>query len=215
MFLHSKMLYYDVEPFLFYVLTEFDGQECKVIGYFSKEKRSASDYNVSCILTLPIYQRRGYGVFLIDFSYLLTQVEGKLGSPEKPLSDLGLVTYRSYWKMRVAKALLEITTPISINAIAKSTSMVCDDVISTLESLSVFKYDPLKKKYVLQLKRDELENVYKAWNIKHPQRVNPKLLRWTPYLGEEQISNLLLKENILIPLPQKRLLDNSHHLDSV
>lgn len=78
MFLGHKTLYYDVEPFLFYVLTEND--ECGVhfVGYFSKIKNSsngasgannnANCNNLSCLLTLPNHQRKGYGNFLIDFS---------------------------------------------------------------------------------------------------------------------------------------------------
>lgn len=68
MFLDHKSLFYDVEPFLFYVMTEVDEFGAHFIGYFSKEKRSPKDYNVSCIMTLPVRQRKGWGNLLIEFS---------------------------------------------------------------------------------------------------------------------------------------------------
>ena len=36
LFLDHKTLYFDVEPFWFYVLTEVDRQGCHLVGYFSK-----------------------------------------------------------------------------------------------------------------------------------------------------------------------------------
>uniref|UniRef100_A0A672R5Y2 Histone acetyltransferase n=1 Tax=Sinocyclocheilus grahami TaxID=75366 RepID=A0A672R5Y2_SINGR len=73
LFLDHKTLYYDVEPFLFYVMTEADNTGCHLVGYFSKEKNSFLNYNVSCILTMPQYMRQGYGKMLIDFSeYMLS-----------------------------------------------------------------------------------------------------------------------------------------------
>ena len=57
LFLDHKTLFFDVEPFLFYVLCQVDKYGDHIVGYFSKEKYSEEGYNLSCILTLPPYQR--------------------------------------------------------------------------------------------------------------------------------------------------------------
>jgi hypothetical protein len=82
MFLDHKSLFYDVEPFLFYVITEVDDFGARFVGYFSKEKRSPKDYNVSCIMTLPVRQRQGWGNLLIDFSAFLVHGRALNGTPD-------------------------------------------------------------------------------------------------------------------------------------
>ena len=122
MFLDHKSLFYDVEPFLFYVIAETDDDGAHFVGYFSKEKLSPKNYNVSCIMTLPVRQRQGWGNLLIDFStcplpsritgalttslgYLLSKKEHRAGSPEKPLSALGALGYKNYWTLSLMRYL--------------------------------------------------------------------------------------------------------------
>lgn len=79
-----------------------------------QEKESPDGNNVACILTLPPYQRKGYGKFLIAFSYELSKIEETVGSPEKPLSDLGKLSYRSYWSWVLLDILRNFRGTVSI-----------------------------------------------------------------------------------------------------
>ncbi|KAE8144754.1 hypothetical protein BDV25DRAFT_87084 [Aspergillus avenaceus] len=182
LFLGSKTLYYDVEPFLFYIMTEFDDLGCHFVGYFSKEKRPSSANNVSCILTLPIHQRKGYGNLLIDFSYLLTRIEGKTGSPEKPLSDMGLVSYRNYWRLILSYQLRGQKSPLSIVELSERTGMTADDIVSGLEALRALVRDPVTKTYALRLDYKYFEECIRGWESKGYVQLNPDALVWTPYI---------------------------------
>jgi hypothetical protein len=180
MFLDHKTLYYDVEPFLFYVMTECDSEGCHFAGYFSKEKKSPLNYNVSCIVTLPIFQRKGYGHMLIDFSYLLSRKEGKIGSPEKPLSDFGLLTYRSYWKNAILDRLILHPSMITINDLSRETSITVDDLISTLHWLGFLRYSD-EQGYFIQANDQLLEEHARKRKEKPLPQIDASCLRWTPF----------------------------------
>lgn len=85
LFLDHKTLVNCIRGFLFYVLTEKDEAGHKICGYFSKYKDNSFGNNLSCILMLPFHQRKGYGKFIINFSYALSKKEKIVGTPETPL----------------------------------------------------------------------------------------------------------------------------------
>lgn len=200
LFLGSKTLYYDVEPFLFYVLCEYDDMGYHFVGYFSKEKRASSQNNVSCILTLPIHQRKGYGNLLIDFSYLLTRVEGKCGSPEKPLSDMGLVSYRNYWRLVMCRYLIQQVSEdrhekrgLSVKQISDNTGMTADDVISALEGLRCLVRDPATQLYAFRVDIEFCKQYIAKWESKNYVQLDSSALTWTPYvMGRSNATNFEL-----------------------
>ncbi|KAK4054255.1 Histone acetyltransferase [Microbotryomycetes sp. JL201] len=176
-FLDHKTLYYDVDPFLFYVMCARDDTGVHVIGYFSKEKESAENYNVACILTLPQYQRMGYGKLLIEFSYELSKIEGKLGSPEKPLSDLGLLSYRAYWAETIVDVLLQTRDDISVDEIANKTALTHADIMHTCQVLQMLKF--AKGQHHLVVSQAVIEQHERA-KSKARRRIEPSKLIWKP-----------------------------------
>ncbi|CAL1706827.1 unnamed protein product [Somion occarium] len=176
-FLDHKTLYYDVTPFMYYVMCHRDSTGCHIIGYFSKEKESADNYNVACILTLPQHQRHGYGKLLIEFSYELSKKEGKLGSPEKPLSDLGLLGYRAYWAETIIDLLLSTSDDISIDDIAQRTSITHADVMNTCTTLQLFKH--YKGQHVISIP-ESLQERHKKAIEKRKRKIHPEYLQWKP-----------------------------------
>lgn len=158
LFLDHKTLTYEVDPFLFYCMCEYDDEGYQIGGYFSKEKEFSKNWeaevitndkaerernynNLSCILVLPFHQRKGYGKFLISFSYELGIIEGKQGTPERPLSDLGHKTYTSWWSWRLLTLLKDFKgEEVSIQYLAEKTGILQSDIINLFESFKILRY---------------------------------------------------------------------------
>ncbi|CAG8519498.1 3048_t:CDS:2 [Racocetra fulgida] len=98
-------------------------------------------------------------------THQLSKREHKIGSPERPISDLGIKGYHSYWKRTILKILQEHTTNlykvqegassmngdetshndngrfmITINEISLMTSIRREDIICTLQEMGFLKY---------------------------------------------------------------------------
>jgi hypothetical protein len=86
------------------------------------------------------HQRKGYGRFLIAMSYELSRKEGRVGTPERPLSDLGKLSYRSFWRDTILDVLAETTLnktgSLSVNDIRAHTMIKSEDIIATLQVMA-------------------------------------------------------------------------------
>jgi len=178
LFLDHKTLYYDVDPFLFYVLCELDEDGYHTVGYFSKEKNCQDNYNLACILVLPAFQRKGYGKFLIAFAYQLSRLEGKMGTAERPLSDLGAVSFKSYWTKAVLDVLRDSKNDISVQDISERTNMLPSDISDTLKQLGLLQY--WKGSHYICANPKVVEDHWRAIANQRTLDVDPKYLHWQP-----------------------------------
>ncbi|KAK6737817.1 hypothetical protein RB195_020117 [Necator americanus] len=132
LWLENKVIFMDVEPFDFYVLTIFDGEGFRVLGYFSKQCTYLK-HNLSCFCVFPCYQGNGYGTFLVDF---------KPSGPERPFSATGLLVYRKYWCNAlihyIYKRVLDVgweNLHLSLEEVANDTGIEVQEIVQTLASL--------------------------------------------------------------------------------
>ncbi|KAA0202705.1 hypothetical protein HAZT_HAZT001424 [Hyalella azteca] len=123
-----------------------------------QEKNSFLNYNVSCIMTLPPYQRKGFGRLLIDFS-------------------------ASYWKDLLLNYLSSYSDPnISIKDMSAEMAVNSYDIVSTFQYMGMMKY--WKGKHIL-LKRQDLLEEFVARRKKRRQdhaEIDDRYLNWRPYV---------------------------------
>jgi histone acetyltransferase MYST1 len=150
-------------------------------------------------MTLPTHQQKGYGRLLIELSkqvlvlciaslvcwflfyigYELSKSEGKIGSPEKPLSPLGNLGYQSYWASTIISLLLHFRGDVTISEICKGTCIHEEDVIGTLSRLGLLRYR--KQKSHIQhifVTQEMIDEALVKFNIKLGRKLDPENIRW-------------------------------------
>ncbi|KAF2739523.1 acyl-CoA N-acyltransferase [Polyplosphaeria fusca] len=117
-------------------------EEKQVVGFFSKEKMSWDNNNLACILVFPPWQKQGLGQVLMGASYEISRREGRLGGPEKPLSDLGRRAYIHYWSTTLARAILGAPSKktLTVLDLRNETYIVPEDIIATLQAMDVLEH---------------------------------------------------------------------------
>lgn len=95
----------------------------------------------------------------MSLSYEISKREQKLGSPEKPLSDLGKLSYRSYWQYVLLLYLYENPNTkegqLTLEQLCNRTAIKPEDAISTLQHMSMVRQ--WKGQLVLFFSRDDIE----------------------------------------------------------
>lgn len=140
---------------------------------------------MACILTFPCVQRKGYGKILIAFSYELSKKEEKAGSPEKPLSDLGALGYRSYWASVLLRHIRQYIVDgnsgegLSIMDLSRATSIFSDDIVSTLQLLGLLRYNEAEEAHYIFAPLSVIDTLQQQYPD-NALVVDPDKLHWAP-----------------------------------
>lgn len=175
--------YAQVRTFHFYVVCRWNGDSgrAEIVGYFSKLKNEKRESHIlSCILVLPHEQRKGFGKFLIDLSYKLAEIEGRIGSAERPLSQLGQLSFFPYWMRKIASFLRDAERQsVSIAEIANASGIICDDIVETLRHYGLIKEWGTAGVVVIA-GYEAVDSICPPSKSSQKSQFNPELLHWIP-----------------------------------
>ena len=115
---------------------------------------------------------------LIEMSYVLSMIEKRPGSPERPLSDLGHRAYTKFWTRRLVEVLLQLDNnqgDITMNRLQEMTAMLSEDIEYILTNQKI-----LADNGQLNCDPTFLKELLKAAG--NPGRlIDVEKVRWMPY----------------------------------
>lgn len=131
---------------------------------------------------------------MVFVGYMLSQKEGKIGTPERPLSDLGLLSYRKYWTRRIWEELQKnhgimsvegrVVNPsnqrlsyltTSKSELSQTVHMTVQDTVDTLAANDMLRFNEKSARYEIQLSKNKLPKSQRGPTAKM------ELLTWAPY----------------------------------
>lgn len=182
LFLNDIAVCYDVAMFNYYVLCEVKENGAHIVGFFSRDVNWMDNNILAAISVLPPFQQCGYGQFLITAAYQMSLRAGNIGSPEKPLSDLGQKAFLSYWKKAIIETIFEYGDKITctedfstITAIHKS------DIVRALRNMNLLNIDGTLNIEAMMQRRENGSTPTKPKIL-----FDPNLLLWNPSALEEE-----------------------------
>jgi histone acetyltransferase MYST1 len=184
LFIEDKALFYCIDRFIFYIAVKSNSKGLHLLGYFSRELDETLNSNIlSCIAVLPPFQRKGIGRILISLSYEIAKRMGRIGGPERPLSQLGRQAFISYWKDTLITILSTYGNRIqSYDDLMKLTSIARSDITIVLRELEIkIRYTGIKKQTVeFDLERVNRVYVERKASMAKRKPFFPELLIWLP-----------------------------------
>ncbi|EAY15307.1 MOZ/SAS family protein [Trichomonas vaginalis G3] len=177
LFIEHKNSYFDVDSFNYYVLCECDDYGAHLAAFYSVESRLVEN-NLSCIVVLPPYQKKGYGRLLVSLSYEISFRSGVILGPERPLSDMGRILYLSYWRDVVISTILKSPDESTdLNVISAKTWLKKDDIVEAIQSAGLMVRASRTAPLTIDL--DLIQQVKAKYeDVDLKPHINPDLLLW-------------------------------------